>query len=107
MRTFQEIKDNYRFTDPDIEVLKGLLPVVEPHVETIVSDFYNLLLEIPDTAKFLKDAARLAWLKEQHQKWVVWPCFRVLMTSAISSACSASATPTCASIFRPTSFTWA
>ncbi len=36
MRTFQEIKDNYRFTDPDIETLKGLLPVVEPHVETIV-----------------------------------------------------------------------
>ncbi len=71
MRTFQEIKDNYRFTDPDIEVLKGLLPVVEPHVETIVSDFYNLLLEIPDTAKFLKDAARLAWLQEQHQKWVL------------------------------------
>ena len=28
MRTFQEIKDNYRFTDPDIETLKGLLPVV-------------------------------------------------------------------------------
>ena len=71
MRTFQEIKDNYRFTDPDIEILKGLLPVVEPHVETIVSDFYDLLLTIPDTAKFLKDAARLAWLKEQHQKWLL------------------------------------
>ncbi len=71
MRTFQEIKDNYRFTDADIEVLKGLLPVVEPHVETIVSDFYKLLLAIPDTAKFLKDAAKLAWLEEQHQKWVV------------------------------------
>ena len=71
MRTFQEIKNNYRFTDPDIETLKGLLPVVEPHVETIVSDFYNLLLAIPDTAKFLKDAARLAWLKEQHHKWVL------------------------------------
>ena len=64
MRTFQEIKDNYRFTEPDIETLKGLLPVVEPHVETIVSDFYNLFLTIPDTAKFLKDEAKLAWLRD-------------------------------------------
>ena len=34
MRTFQEIKDNYRFTEPEIETLKGLLPVVAPHAET-------------------------------------------------------------------------
>lgn len=71
MRTFQEIKDNYRFTDQDIETLKGLLPVVSPHVETIVSDFYSLLLSIPDTAKFLQDEARLAWLRGQHEKWLL------------------------------------
>ena len=59
MRTFQEIKDNYRFTESDIETLKGLLAVVSPHVETIVSDFYSLLLSIPDTAKFLQDEAKL------------------------------------------------
>jgi len=70
MRTFQEIKENYRFNDQDIETLKGLLPVVEPHVEGIVSDFYSLLLGIPDTAKFLQDATKLAWLREMHQKWL-------------------------------------
>ncbi|MBU4232543.1 MAG: hypothetical protein KKD99_12475 [Proteobacteria bacterium] len=57
MRTFQEIKDNYRFNAPDIETLKNLLAVVSPHVDTIVSDFYNLFLTIPDAAKFLKDEA--------------------------------------------------
>ena len=31
MRTFQEIRDNYRFSDLEAETLKGLLPVVEPH----------------------------------------------------------------------------
>jgi len=61
MRTFQEIKDNYRFTGEDIETLKGLLPVVSPHADMIVSDFYSLLLSIPDTAKFLKDEAKLAY----------------------------------------------
>ena len=71
MRTFQEIKDNYRFTEPDIETLRGLLAVVSPHVETIVSDFYNLFLAIPDTAKFLQDEAKLAWLRGQHQKWLL------------------------------------
>ena len=106
MRTFQEIKDNYRFTDPDITTLKGLLPVVSPHVGTIVSDFYELLLSIPDTAKFLKDPAKLARLRDQHQQWVL-ALFRGLMTSATFSAWSTSAMPTCASVCRPTSFTWA
>ena len=44
MRTFQEIKDNYRFTDPEIETLKGLLPVVSPHAET---DRRGLLPPVP------------------------------------------------------------
>jgi uncharacterized membrane protein (DUF373 family)/hemoglobin-like flavoprotein len=71
MRTFQEIKDNYRFTDQDIETLKGLLPVVSPHADTIIADFYNLFLSISDTAKFLQDEAKLAWLRGQHQKWLL------------------------------------
>jgi uncharacterized membrane protein (DUF373 family)/hemoglobin-like flavoprotein len=71
MRTFQEIKDNYRFTDPDIETLNGLLPVVEPHVETIVSDFYDLLSSIPDTAKLLQNEAKLARLRDQHRQWLL------------------------------------
>ncbi len=71
MRTFQEIKDNYRFSDSDVAILKGLLPVVSPHAEQIVSDFYDLLLSMPDTAKLLQDEARLAWLKEQHHKWLL------------------------------------
>ncbi|HLD46533.1 MAG TPA: protoglobin domain-containing protein, partial [Desulfobaccales bacterium] len=71
MRTFQEIKANYRFTDQDIETLKGLLPVVSPHAETIVSDFYSLLLSIPDTAKFLQNEAKLTWLRGQHEQWLL------------------------------------
>ena len=71
MRTFQEIKENYRFTEPDMVILKGLLPVVSPHAEQIVSDFYDLLLSIPDTAKLLQDAAKLAWLRNQHQQWLL------------------------------------
>jgi uncharacterized membrane protein (DUF373 family)/hemoglobin-like flavoprotein len=71
MRNFQEIKDNYRLGEPEMEILKGLLPLVQPHAEQIVTDFYDLLLTNPDTAKFLTDEARLARLRSQHQQWLL------------------------------------
>ena len=58
MRTFQEIKDNYRFSELEMETLKSLFPLMELHADRIVSDFYNLFLQIPDTAKFLQDEAK-------------------------------------------------
>jgi uncharacterized membrane protein (DUF373 family) len=71
MRTFKEIKDNYRFTELEMENLKALLPVVEPHADRIVTDFYNLFLQIADTAKFLQDEARMARLRTQHREWLL------------------------------------
>jgi uncharacterized membrane protein (DUF373 family) len=71
MRTFQEIKDNYRFTELEMETLKALLPVVEPHADRIVTDFYNLFLQITDTAKYLQDEARMARLRTQHRAWLL------------------------------------
>jgi uncharacterized membrane protein (DUF373 family) len=71
MRTFQEIKDNYRFTDLEIETLKGFLPVVEPQADRIVDDFYNLFLQLPDTAKFLQDDTRLTRLRAMHRAWLL------------------------------------
>jgi uncharacterized membrane protein (DUF373 family)/hemoglobin-like flavoprotein len=71
MRTFQEIKDNYRLTDPDIETLKSLLPLVEPHADRLVSDFYHLFQQMPDAAKFLQDEARLARLTIAHHTWLL------------------------------------
>jgi uncharacterized membrane protein (DUF373 family)/hemoglobin-like flavoprotein len=70
MRTFQEIKDNYRFTELEIEILKGLLPLVEPHADRLVEDFYTLFLQIPDTAKFLT-ADRLLRLRGMHRAWLL------------------------------------
>jgi uncharacterized membrane protein (DUF373 family)/hemoglobin-like flavoprotein len=71
MRTFREIKDNYRFSEPEMETLKNLLPVVEPHADTIVADFYNLFRQIPDTAKYLKDEAQMARLQAMHRIWLL------------------------------------
>jgi uncharacterized membrane protein (DUF373 family)/hemoglobin-like flavoprotein len=70
MRTFQEIKDNYRFTELEIEILKGMLPLVEPHADRLVDDFYTLFLQIPDTAKFLTED-RLSRLRGHHRAWLL------------------------------------
>ncbi len=53
MRTFQEIKDHYLFSELEVETLKGLKPLVEPHADQIVGDFYYYFQQIPDAAKFL------------------------------------------------------
>ncbi len=71
MRTFQEIKDNYRFTTAEMETLKSLLPVVEPHAEQLIGDFYHVCRQMPDAAKFLQDEAHLARLSEAHRSWLL------------------------------------
>jgi|GEM_PF-4571080 len=40
MITFRDIKDHYRFSEPEVETLRHLLPRVEPHVGQITDDFY-------------------------------------------------------------------
>ena len=71
MRTFQEIRDNYRFSDLEAETLKGLLPVVEPHAPRLLRDFYNLFLQMPDAAKFLQEDAKTARLEGLHRDWLL------------------------------------
>ena len=71
MRTFQEIRDNYRFSDLEAETLRGLLPVVEPHSRQLIRDFYNLFLQMPDAAKFLQDEAKSAHLEAMHRDWLL------------------------------------
>ena len=71
MRTFQEIRDNYRFSDIEAETLRGLLPVVEPHAQQLIRDFYNLFLQIPDAAKFLQDDSQHGRLMAMHRDWLL------------------------------------
>lgn len=71
MRTFQEIKDNYRFTAAEMETLKSLLPVVEPHADRLIGDFHHLCRQMPDAAKFLQDEALMARLSEAHRSWLL------------------------------------
>lgn len=71
MASFREVKDHYWFSEPEIETLRELVPVVEPHVETITSDFYNFLRGMPEAARFLEDQTRLAHLRQVHRDWLL------------------------------------
>lgn len=71
MRTFQEIKDNYQFTELEAETLKGLLPLIEPQAPRIVNDFYNYFLQLPDTAKYLQGEGQLTRLQPLHRVWLL------------------------------------
>jgi uncharacterized membrane protein (DUF373 family) len=71
MRSFQEIRDNYRFSTEDLEQLGELGRLLTPMAEEVVEDFYAFLLEMPDTARFLEDQERLARLKKSHHTWLL------------------------------------
>jgi uncharacterized membrane protein (DUF373 family) len=69
MLTMQEIKSHYFFTDLDAGLLKDLLPVATENCDRMVEEFYDYLLKIPETAKFLRDDMLLQKLKKTHSDW--------------------------------------
>jgi uncharacterized membrane protein (DUF373 family) len=71
MRTFQEIRDNYRFSDLEAEALRGLLPAVESRSRQLIRDFYNLFLQMPDAAKFLQDESKYPHLEATLRDWLL------------------------------------
>jgi uncharacterized membrane protein (DUF373 family)/hemoglobin-like flavoprotein len=71
MLTMEEVKSHYFFTDTDAELLKELLPLARENCETLVNEFYDYLLKIPETAKFLREEQALQRLKKNHTEWVL------------------------------------
>ncbi len=71
MFTMQEIKSHYIFTEEEAETLRTLLPIAERNRDLMITEFYNFLLGIPETAAFLQDEAILEQLKKSHGDWFV------------------------------------
>ncbi|MCM0081900.1 protoglobin domain-containing protein [Geomonas sp. Red32] len=69
MLTMQDIKDHYFFTEVDAGLLKELLPLATGHGDRMISEFYEYLFKIPETAAFLRDERTLAKLKKLHLQW--------------------------------------
>jgi uncharacterized membrane protein (DUF373 family) len=68
MITMQELKEHYRFTDDDAELLKSFQPLAADNLEHFSNEFYDYLYGLPDTAAILNRSNRER-LREMHNRW--------------------------------------
>lgn len=68
MFTMQDLRDHYRFTDQDAELLLSLQPLAEQNQERFSLEFYDYLYSLPETARILNNSNR-ARLREMHGSW--------------------------------------
>lgn len=68
MISMQELKDHYRFTDDDAELLKAFQPLAAQHLERFSGEFYDYLYGLPETAAILNHSDRDR-LREMHDRW--------------------------------------
>ena len=68
MFTMQDLRDHYRFTDQDAELLLLLQPLAERNRERFSQEFYDYLYSLPETAAILNNSNR-ARLQEMHSNW--------------------------------------
>ncbi len=68
MFTMQSLRDHYRFTDQDTELLLSLQPLAEENLERFSREFYDYLYSLPETTKILNSSNRPR-LSEMHNNW--------------------------------------
>lgn len=68
MITMQELRDHYRFTDDDAELLLSLQPLALEQKERFTVEFYDYLYGLPETARILNSSNR-GRLREMHGAW--------------------------------------
>lgn len=70
MITMQELREHYRFSDDDAELLKSLQSLAIENQENFSLAFYDYLYGLPDTAAILNNSNRER-LREMHNRWFI------------------------------------
>jgi len=70
MIKMQELREHYRFTDDDAELLKSLQPLAIENQEKFSLAFYDYLYGLPETAEILNHSNRER-LREMHGTWFI------------------------------------
>ncbi|MDA8413298.1 MAG: protoglobin domain-containing protein [Desulfobacteraceae bacterium] len=68
MFTMQDLRDHYRFTEQDAELLQSLQPLAEQNRERFTLEFYDYLYSLPETAAILNSSNRQN-LRDMHSNW--------------------------------------
>lgn len=69
MRTFKEIKENYRFTSEHEKRLAQIRPLMEEHAEEVMSTLNLWIMGTKGTAKFFTDESRQKHVLDAQKKW--------------------------------------
>ncbi len=69
MRSFREIKENYRFKQEDEKRLEGLRPLMEEHVEEVMSTLSLWIMGTKGAAKFFTDESRKRHVFGAQREW--------------------------------------
>lgn len=59
MRSGKRIKENYQLTDQDVEILKGLRPLMKEHRDQFADEFYALVTSHEEMAEFFPTEEKL------------------------------------------------
>jgi uncharacterized membrane protein (DUF373 family) len=70
MINMHELREHYRFTDQDAELLKSLQPLAMENQEGFSLAFYDYLYGLPETAAILNRSNREK-LREMHSRWFI------------------------------------
>jgi signal transduction histidine kinase len=65
-----EVAEYIGMTDEDAQLLRAAHPLLEPHFERIVEDFYAAVQRTPDATKVLESPAQIARLKKSLTDWL-------------------------------------
>ena len=69
MLTMREVKEHYFFSDEDAGLLHDLLPLARQSCDRMMDEFYEYLLKMEATARFLRDEKTRQRLRNSHADW--------------------------------------
>ena len=71
MNNYQSLKEHYKFTEEEEEILKGLQPRMNNLADTFIDEFYDYIWGFGRTAKFLKNKEIIKYHRSKIKEWFI------------------------------------
>ncbi len=71
MQHYQSLKEHYKFTDEEAQILKELQPRMETLADEFIDGFYDYIWGFGKTAQFLKNQKIIDYHREKVKEWFI------------------------------------
>ena len=71
MQHYQSLKDHYRFSDEEAQMLKALQPRMEKLADNFIDEFYDYIWGFGKTAQFLKNKEIIEYHRKKIKEWFI------------------------------------